>query len=635
MRFGATTLFTDVTFTIAKGERWGLIGRNGSGKTTLFNLLAGLSEPTSGSIARQPGIRLSMMEQNRDFSDSRSIWEGAAGGRSDLLELEKSLSDQSTRIGELGERSTPALLSKYDRDLERFEREGGYEFAPRVDAVLHGLGFDPDAARTRQISELSGGERGRLGLARQLVSAADILLLDEPTNHLDLDTTQWLEGFINESDNTFLIISHDRSFLSETVDQVLHLEGETAFAYSGSYQSFVEQRQQRRDAQLHAFEKQRAMIADREDYIRRNIAGQNSKQAKGRRKLLERLPRLSAPIGSEGTMALSLESQSRGGDQVLVAKGLTIRIGDRILIDGFSNTLRRGESLGFLGPNGAGKSTLLKTLMGERNPSAGEIRLGESIVPGYYRQDLSQVPLDRSLYDIISELKPTWERRQVQGHLGRFGFSGDEAQRTALNLSGGERARVALAMIVLSGANLLILDEPTNHLDVESIEALEDAIEEFDGTVILVSHDRELLRSLTTRVWVLHNTHIVDFAGSFSEWEQASEARSQAAAVNASEEVSLRRMHEKQKIRRAEKQKEGSKQAQREARLRAADAEKTVLSLESEIAKISDTLADPELYLTRDGAIRSANLGRDLERLKKQLDKALEAWAQATEATTS
>jgi len=330
-------------------------------------------------------------------------------------------------------------------------------------------------------------------------------------------------------------------------------------------------------------------------------------------------------------MALSLESYSRGGDQVLAAKDLTIRIGDRTLVDGFSNTLRRGERLGFLGPNGAGKSTLLKTLMGDRTPSAGEIRLGESIVPGYYRQDLSQVPLDRSLYDIISELKPTWERRQVQGHLGRFGFSGDEAQRTALNLSGGERARVALAMIVLSGANLLILDEPTNHLDVESIEALEDAIEEFDGTVILVSHDRELLRSLTTRVWVLHNTHIVDFAGSFSEWEQVSEARAQAAAVNASEEESLRRMHEKQKIRRTQKQKEGSKKSQRDARTRAVDAEQTVLSLEAEIAKISDALADPELYLTRDGAIKSASLGRNLERLKKQLDKALEVWAEATE----
>jgi ATP-binding cassette subfamily F protein 3 len=635
VRFGATTLFTDVTFTIAKGERWGVLGRNGSGKTTLFNLLAGLAEPTFGTIARQPGIRLSMMEQHRDFEDAGSIWEGAAGGRADLLNLEKSLGDQSMHIGELGERSTPAMLSKYDRDLERFEREGGYELAPRVDAVLHGLGFDPDAARTRQISELSGGERGRLGLARQLINGAEILLLDEPTNHLDLDTTRWLEGFINESEKTFLIVSHDRAFLANVVDHVLHLEGDTAIAYTGSYSSFIEQRQQRRDAQLHAFEKQRAVIEDREDYIRRNLAGQNSKQAKGRRKLLERLPRLSPPVGSEGVMGLSLKSRSRGGDQVVTARDVTISVGDRILIEDFSNELRRGERLGLLGPNGAGKSTLLRTLMGDRNPDTGELRLGGSIQAGYYRQDLSQVPLDRTLYDIISELQPTWERRQVQGHLGRFGFSGDDAQRTALNLSGGERARVALAMIVLSGANLLILDEPTNHLDVESIEALEDAVEEFDGTVIVVSHDRELLRSLATRVWVLHNKRILDFGGSFSEWEEVSEARTHAAAVNASEEVSLRRMHEKQKIRRTQNQKEGTKRSRREAQTRVVDAEQAVSRLESEIASISKALSDPELYLTREGAIRSGVLDAQLERLKKELDRALEAWAEATEAAAT
>jgi len=637
VRFGATTLFSGVTFTIAKGERWGVLGRNGSGKTTLFNLLAGVAEPTVGTVARQPALRLSMMEQHRDFEGATSIWEAAAGGRADLLSLEKSLSEQSTRIGELGELSTPAMLAKYDRDLERFEREGGYELAPRVDAVLHGLGFDPDAARTRQISELSGGERGRLGLARQLINGAEILLLDEPTNHLDLDTTRWLEGFINESDKTFLIISHDRAFLAQVVDHVLHLEGETAVAYTGSYESFIEQRQQRRDAQLHAFEKQRSVIEDREDYIRRNLAGQNSKQAKGRRKLLERLPRLSPPVGAEGVMALSLKSGSRGGDQVVTAKDVTITVGDRILIEGFSNELRRGERLGLLGPNGAGKSTLLRTLTGDRNPTTGELRLGGSIEAGYYRQDLSQVPLDRPLYDIISDLQPNWERRQVQGHLGRFGFSGDDAQRTALNLSGGERARVALAMIVLSGANLLILDEPTNHLDVESIEALEDAVEAYDGTVIVVSHDRELLRSLTNRVWVLHDKRILDFNGSFGEWEEVSEARTHAAAVNASEEVSLRRMHEKQKIRRAQNQKEGTRKSRREIQTRIMNAEQVIASLESEIEKISKALSDPGLYLTREGAMQSGKLDAQLERLKKELDKALDVWAEATEevATSS
>jgi ATP-binding cassette subfamily F protein 3 len=304
------------------------------------------------------------------------------------------------------------------------------------------------------------------------------------------------------------------------------------------------------------------------------------------------------------------------------------------LIEGFTNDLRRGERLGLLGPNGAGKSTLLKTLVGDRQPQSGELRLGESIVAGYYRQDLGQVPLDKPLYDLIAELRPGWERRGVQGHLGRFGFSGNEAQRTAENLSGGERARVALAMIVLSGANLLILDEPTNHLDVESIEALEDAIREFDGTVIVVSHDRELLRSLTTRVWVLHNKHIIDFGGSFSEWEQASEEREHAAAVNAAEELSLRKVQEKKKTQRASNQQDEERRTRRDVQSRINEAEETVSRLEAEVARISKDLADPELYLTRNGIARSAELGVEIERLKRELDRALERWAAATDAAS-
>ena len=573
-----------------------------------------------------------MMDQHRAFDNAESIWEAAAGGRADLLALEKSLSDQTTLIGEMGDRATPEMLTRYGHDLERFQSDGGYELAPRVDAILHGLGFDPEAARTRHISELSGGERGRLGLARQLINDADIMLLDEPTNHLDIDTIRWLEGFISGSDKTFLIISHDRAFLADVVDHVLHLEAESGFAYTGSYESFIEQRQLRRESQARAFEKQKDVIEAREDYIRRNIAGQNSKQAKGRRKLLERLPRLSPPPGSDGVMALSLKSASRGGDQVAVAKAVTVAVGDRTLIEGFTNDLRRGERLGLLGPNGAGKSTLLKTLVGDRPPKTGEIRLGESIIPGYYRQDLGQVPLDKPLYDLIAELRPGWERRGVQGHLGRFGFSGNEVQRTAENLSGGERARVALAMIVLSGANLLILDEPTNHLDVESIEALEDAISEFDGTVIVVSHDRELLRSLTTRVWVLHNKHIVDFGGGFTEWEQVSEERSHAARVNASEELSLRKVQEKKKTQNASTQQDAQRRARREVQSRITKAEEAVARLEAEISNISKELEEPELYLTRDGVSKSAELGVRLEQLKRELDRALEHWAAATEA---
>jgi ATP-binding cassette subfamily F protein 3 len=318
-----------------------------------------------------------------------------------------------------------------------------------------------------------------------------------------------------------------------------------------------------------------------------------------------------------------------------VAKDVEIGIGGSTLIENFSGELRRGERVGLIGPNGTGKSTLLRTLVGDRAPNAGELRLGNSTVSAYYRQDLSQVPLDQTLYDIIAEIRPSWERRQVQGHLGRFGFSGDEVQRTPLNLSGGERARVALAMIVLSRANVLILDEPTNHLDVESIEALEDALEEFDGTLLLVSHDRALLRSLTTRIWVLHDRRILDFGGSFAEWESVSEERAHAAAVNASEEISLRRVEEKRKTQRAQNAQTNGKKSKRNARVAADKAEQEVSVLESRIARISDDLSDPELYLTRDGINRSTKLGAELERLKTELDKALNEWAKATEAVTS
>jgi ATP-binding cassette subfamily F protein 3 len=632
VQFGATTLFKDLTFTAARGERWGIIGRNGTGKTTLFRLITGDQEPTAGTVARQPGLRISLLEQHRDFGEAVTVWEAAAGQFADLLALEQSLGEQAVRIGELGERSSPAMLAQYDKDLERFDREGGYTFAPRVDAVLHGLGFDPVEARTRPLTQLSGGERGRLGVARQLVSPADVLLLDEPTNHLDLDTTAWLEDYLQSSDKTILLISHDRAFLANVVDHVLHFEGNTAFAYVGGYESFVVQREQQRLTQQRAFDKQQKFIAGQEDYVRRNLAGQNSRQAKGRRKRLERLPRLSGPTGSEASMALRLTAGQRGGDQVLVADHAKIAIDGRVLIDDFSVVLKRGQIVGLIGPNGAGKSTLIRTLLGENPLAGGELKLGGSVSAAHYRQDLSQIPMNKSMYDVIAELRPLWERRQVQSHLARFGFSGDEVQRTATTLSGGERARLALAMIVLSRANLLILDEPTNHLDVESIESLEDALQAYDGSVLIVSHDRELLRVLVNHVWVLHDGHITDFNGTFGEWETASEERTHAAAVTAAEEESLRRVHEKQKTKRREDEKEKQRSSARQARKKADDAEAVVSDLEAKVARLTSELSEPGLYTTEQGKARAVKAGAELDRLKRQLDEAIGRWTEATEA---
>ncbi|MGE5801373.1 MAG: ABC-F family ATP-binding cassette domain-containing protein [Gemmatimonadota bacterium] len=624
--FGATKLFSDVTFTVTPGERWGIVGRNGTGKTTLFRLLTGDLEPTRGSIARAPRLRVSLLEQHRDYGTATTVWEAAAGELAELLALEQSLVEQAAS---LAHDSSPRALAQYGEDLERFEREGGYAVTARIDAVLHGLEFDPAQARVTPLSALSGGELGRLGLARQLMSTADVLLLDEPTNHLDLETTRWLEQYLAASERTVLLVSHDRAFLSATVDHVLHLEGGTATPYSAGYTAFVAQRAERRLTQQRAFEQQQRTIAKESDYIARNIAGQNSKQAKGRRKRLERLPRLSPVIGADGTMALRFEVADRGGDQVVTAKNVSIGIGDRTLVERFSGTLERTGVLGIIGRNGSGKSTLLRALLAEHPTQGGELRLGGSIRTGYYRQDLSQVPLDKTLYDVIAALRPKWERGPIQGHLGRFGFSGQEVLRRADSLSGGERARLALAILMLSGANLLILDEPTNHLDVESIEALEDAIEAYDGTVILVSHDRALLRALTTRVWVLHERHMTEFAGGFAEWEEVSTERAHAAAVSAAEEQALRRVHERQRV--APTPTSDPRKELRRAQRELEAAEAAVATLEAEVARVVAALEDPALYTRPDGAATARKLGAQLETLKRDLEAGLERWTLATQ----
>ena len=631
--FGATMLFKDITFTVSERERWGVVGRNGTGKTTLFKMLTGDFAPTQGTVTRQSGLTVSLLGQHRDYGSASTVWEAAAGPFAELLALEQSLEEQAEGLATTHDE---AALTRYGRDLERFEREGGYTIAPRVDAVLQGLGFDATKARTQPLEQLSGGERGRVGLARQLVAPSDILLLDEPTNHLDLETTRWLEQYLQETDRTVILVSHDRAFLAAVVDHVLHFEGDTATPYVGSYEAFVQQRQERRLAQQRAFDKQQKVIAAQTDYIARNLAGVNTKQAKGRRKLLARMPRLGSPIGEDGTMALRLESVERGGDQVAVAENLRIAVENRVLIERFDGRIMRGDRLGILGPNGAGKSTLLKTLVGERAPDGGELRVGNSIRVAYYDQNLGQVPLDKTLYQAIADLRPQWERRMVQGHLGRFGFSGDEVQRRAETLSGGERARVALAMLMLTRANLLVLDEPTNHLDVETIEVLEDAIEAYDGSVILVSHDRAMLRALATRVWVLHDRHITTFDGTFAEWEVASEERAHAASVRAAEDVALRRVEEKKRTARRESKGAANmpdpRKALRDARTRAAEAERNVSELDAEVTALTRTLDDPELYTKPGGVEEAHRLGARLDNLRTRLDKVLATWERETAA---
>ncbi len=617
--FGGHPLFEQVTFTIMPGDRWGILGRNGSGKSTLMQLVIGSRAPDRGSIARAPNLRMALMDQYRDFGAAQTVWEAAARGFAEIFALEADLARQADALGAAGDAVTQAMLDRYADDLERFEHGGGYTASARVDAVLAGLDFDPVVARTRPLDGLSGGERGRLALAGQLAAPADLLILDEPTNHLDLGTTRWLEEYLRGIDETVLLISHDRSFLAAVCDHVLHLEAQTAVAYDCGYAESIVRRSERRKAEQRAFTKHQAKIAAEEDYIARNIAGGNSAQAKGRRRRLDRLPRLSAPVGEAGVMSVAFTVGERGGDQVLVTDRLAVEIDGLVLLRPWSGILRRGDVVGLIGPNGAGKSTLLRTILGERPAQGGETRLMPATRVAYYRQDLGHVDPTASLYDLIAHRRPLWTRGQIQGHLGRFGFSGDSVLRKGGTLSGGERARVALALMMLEEANLLVFDEPTNHLDVESIEVLEDAIESYEGTVLLVSHDRALLENLTTRVWALDEGHLVDYPGSFPDYEADVAARRAArVAADAARPPAPRKPVVERKPDAA---------AERRATARAlAEAEQVVTALEETLTGIEAELGDPARYAPgTDRSIVEALLVRR-DRTREVLAEAMAKW---------
>ncbi len=625
VRFGATTVLRDVTWTLTKGERWGIVGRNGSGKTSLLELVSGELEPSAGSVARPSGLRIAVVDQHRVLGDADTVWDAAAGAFAGLRRLEATLGERSAAIGEAGDRVSERLLADYASDLERFEHQGGYALTARVDAVLHGLGFDPVRAREQLVATLSGGERGRVALAAALAAEADLLLLDEPTNHLDLSGTRWLEEYLVAEDRSVAVISHDRAFLERVTDHILHLEANTANSYGGGYRAFVEQRAHQRLAAQRAFEKQSKTLAKEEDYIRRNIAGQNSTQATGRQRRLSRVVRLSAPPEDAATMAVRFVPALRGGDQVLVADQVGVDIEGRTLLENFSATVRRGDVLGLIGPNGAGKSTLLSVIMGRREATRGSIRVGDSIRVGYYAQDLGDVPRDRELFDIIHDLRTSWSRGQVQDHLGRFGFSGDAVRRRPESLSGGELARVALATLMLSNANFLIFDEPTNHLDVETIETLEDAIDGFEGTVLLVSHDRALLRTLTTRVWALEGGAIEDYPGSFEEWESKEKAGRRAAAARAKV-----RSAERRRSPRARPGKPPGLRPLTAARRSLESAETRVEGLEARIGALETALSDSVLYGTAEGARRATELSGELDALRQEHRAALGDWERAS-----
>jgi ATP-binding cassette subfamily F protein 3 len=632
-QYGDRWVFRDVSFTIGSRERWGVVGRNGVGKTTLLKAITGEDELTEGETWLHPGLRFTLLRQNRGEQSAATVHEAALEPFADLIAMEERIHRELEKLGELTDpHEAGRVLKSYDQHVEEFRRRGGYEMRSRADATLEGLGFAPDTWE-KPIRALSGGELGRLRLVQTLLHQPDVLLLDEPTNHLDLRSTEWLEEFLRGYPGTVMLVSHDRVFLERLADHILHLEEETAFAYTGGYESFLDQREARRELQRKQYDAQQAHIARTEAFIQKFIAGTRTKQAKSRRTLLNRMDRIGAVARDEKAMALRFASGGRSGGVVMKVDAVQCAVGDRILFAPFSAEVLRTERIAIVGPNGCGKSTLMRVLAGVGQATRGSVTMGTGVHTAYYRQDFTHLDPNRKVREEVAEAAPSLTFPELRSHLGRFLFSGDEQEARVGDLSGGEQARVALARITLQKANLLLLDEPTNHLDIESREVLEEALEGYDGTVILISHDRAMLSATSTRVWAWEDGRFVDYPGSFDEWMEWSARRKADAAATAT----LARAAEPKGAAGsagASGAGKGAALSKNEIRRRErelGELEARIQTIEGRIGEIETSLGDPAIYAAGADPARPGALAAERDTLQAELAEAYATWERVGE----
>jgi ATP-binding cassette subfamily F protein 3 len=491
---------------------------NGSGKSTLLQLISGTLTPDRGERHLTRRARVVVLPQETSAEGDEPLLEWVKGAH-EVEEVSAAIEAIHARL-ERGEALAADELEQYGELQHRFESLGGYKHQSQVEATLHGLGFR-DADFDKPVRVLSGGERRRAALAATLLQGGDLVLLDEPTNHLDLDALEWLQGFVRDSASTMLLVSHDRYFLDHTVTGVWHLANKRLTYWPGNYTQFVAAHEGTVDQQEKLYERQQGEIRRTEEFIRRNLAGQKTKQAKSRQKKLDRLERVDRPREEHTRFKLRLRTAKRGGNIVLDAKGLTKRFGERTLFENLDLQLARGDKVGIVGPNGAGKTTLLKILAGKLRPDSGAHRLGAEIDLGYFDQELDVAGDSPTLLDEIWRMDRNQSEETVRACLGAFGFGSDYVDRPVKVLSGGQRNRLGLLKLMLMQRNFLVLDEPTNHLDLDAVALLEDALLHFEGTLLLVSHDRQLLSRAVSKLVIIAGGHARIFHGGYEDYVQS------------------------------------------------------------------------------------------------------------------
>lgn len=615
-------LFEDLSFELYAGQRVGLVGPNGAGKTTLLRVLAGLDSPDAGEVRRHAGARVALVRQQPDFAAGRSLFDEARTALQELVAAHEEMIRTAEELSQTTDESArKALVQRYDRLNEMLRHHDAYNLDHRVEQVLDGLGFvKEDYDRT--VETFSGGQQSRLMLAKLLLGAPDVMLLDEPSNHLDIDATRWLEDYLARQPEAMLVVSHDRYFLDKVVNKVFELHSARVESYPGNYQAYWKLRQERYDQRLKAWEAQQEYIAKQEEYIRRVHYGQLHKQAQSRKKALEHLELVERPRLIQAPR-MHFGEVRRSGDVVVAAEGLA-KAYDRPLFSQLSFSLQRGRRLGILGPNGSGKTTLLKILLGDEKPDAGKVERGYLVFPGYYDQHL------KSLDDGQIVLRAAWpesdpdaNEQAMRDLLGRFGLAGDQVYQPVSSLSGGERSRVALARLVADGANVLVLDEPTNHLDLWACESLEQALLDFEGTVIVVSHDRYFLNRVVDLLVVLEgNGRTQVIHGNYDTYQQMS-ALAEPAALSAPAKPPP-----------ALPARDGSDPTGKVRRKRRFpyrkldELEADIARHETQLQEIERALASPELYQQGE---KVKEVMRDFESCKQTLQQLYEHWEEAAE----
>ena len=609
-------ILKDVGFLIEAGEKIGLIGNNGSGKTTLMAMLAGELTPDGGSISTTKDLEVGYLAQHVAVTEGASIYDECMASFQAVIELEEKLRAMETEMAHLEGEALEEHIARYQVLVDRYEKSGGYSRESAVTGALRGLGFS-DEEMAMPAENLSGGQKSRLALAKLLLHEPDLLLLDEPTNHLDMDSIAWLEKFLKAFKGAVVVISHDRYFLDAIVDRILYLRDGAVKSYQGDYTNFVRRKQEEEEQMRHAYVMQQKEIKRQEEMINRFASWNREKSvraARSKQKQLDKMERLE-DVKGEKNLLLSFAPATESGRDVLHAEHLSKSFPTKQLFDDVTFPIYKGERVGLIGPNGIGKSTLFKIIMNEIAPTSGEVQLGKGVTIAYFDQEMKTLDENKTVAEELWDRYPKLDRFQIHAYLARFLFTGDDLDKRIGDLSGGEKGRLSLLIIMLSGANFLLLDEPTNHLDIESKESLEAALKDYTGTILTISHDRYFLNRVATKIVCLseEGTFMVDgdYTYFLKKWEDAHTVEEEEEEITKTQIV---------------KEKKRSREEQKEARRRKKalrDTEAEIHALEAEIEAMDETLADPATYEDHRAALE---LSQKRDATQEKLDALYDEW---------